>query len=260
MNPGSKPNETIYTYSEAELQGVLAALEEAARSATRTRSSATRASARWMPTSSRRRRWTAATAPCAGCGIGDAENAGAGVRAAHGQRRRAAQGVHHRQLRRARARPHRRVAGSAIGRWAVTDASVRCRADVLVQVEDVVRVVRVLERGQPGQLRGRVCPPHARPAPSSPSDVDVDAAGERLQRAQRPAGAPRSALVVLGGVGPPRGGDELERRVAVAERRRVVGHVGDRAAVRLQADGRQHAVAGRAATSASMPSSGSARK
>jgi DNA gyrase subunit B len=31
MNPGSKPNETIYTYSEAELQGVLAALKKAGK-------------------------------------------------------------------------------------------------------------------------------------------------------------------------------------------------------------------------------------
>ena len=28
MNPGSKPNEVIYTYSEAELQGVLKGLEK----------------------------------------------------------------------------------------------------------------------------------------------------------------------------------------------------------------------------------------
>ena len=28
MNPGTKPNETIYTYSEAELQGVLATLKK----------------------------------------------------------------------------------------------------------------------------------------------------------------------------------------------------------------------------------------
>jgi DNA gyrase subunit B len=31
MNPGSKPNETIYTYSEAELQGVLAALKKSGK-------------------------------------------------------------------------------------------------------------------------------------------------------------------------------------------------------------------------------------
>lgn len=31
MNPGSKPNETIYTYSEKELQGVLAALKKAGK-------------------------------------------------------------------------------------------------------------------------------------------------------------------------------------------------------------------------------------
>jgi DNA gyrase subunit B len=31
MNPGAKPNETIYTYSEAELQGVLAQLKKQGR-------------------------------------------------------------------------------------------------------------------------------------------------------------------------------------------------------------------------------------
>jgi DNA gyrase subunit B len=31
MNPGSKPNETVYTYSEAELQGVLAGLKKTGR-------------------------------------------------------------------------------------------------------------------------------------------------------------------------------------------------------------------------------------
>jgi len=31
MNPGSKPNETVYTYSEAELQGVLASLKKSGR-------------------------------------------------------------------------------------------------------------------------------------------------------------------------------------------------------------------------------------
>ncbi len=31
MNPGTKPNETLYTYSEAELQGVLAALKKSGR-------------------------------------------------------------------------------------------------------------------------------------------------------------------------------------------------------------------------------------
>jgi len=31
INPGSKPNETIYTYSEAELQGVLATLKRSNR-------------------------------------------------------------------------------------------------------------------------------------------------------------------------------------------------------------------------------------
>jgi DNA gyrase subunit B len=31
LNPGSKPNETIYTYSEAELNGVLAGLKKQGR-------------------------------------------------------------------------------------------------------------------------------------------------------------------------------------------------------------------------------------
>ena len=31
MNPGSKPNETVYTYSEKELDGVLAALKKAGK-------------------------------------------------------------------------------------------------------------------------------------------------------------------------------------------------------------------------------------
>jgi len=31
MNPGSKPNETIYTYSEAELHGVLAGLKRSGK-------------------------------------------------------------------------------------------------------------------------------------------------------------------------------------------------------------------------------------
>ncbi len=66
QNPGTKPNDIVYTYSETELQTVLAGLKRAGGSATRTRSSATRASVRWMPTSSRRRRWTGADGPCDG--------------------------------------------------------------------------------------------------------------------------------------------------------------------------------------------------
>ena len=99
MNPGTKPNETIYTYSRA---GAARAAGEARRrraSAGRSRSSATRASARWMPISSRRRRWTAPDALLRRVRMEDAEAAGERVRAADGQRGRPAQGVHHRLVR-----------------------------------------------------------------------------------------------------------------------------------------------------------------
>ena len=50
VNPSKGKNEYVYTYSDAELRGRLADLSARA-SAARTRSSATRASARWTPTS-----------------------------------------------------------------------------------------------------------------------------------------------------------------------------------------------------------------
>ena len=99
MNPGTKPNETIYTYSEAELHALLAR-SRSRTGAGRSPCSATRASARWMPISSRRPPWTAAAARCAACAFEDAEIAGGRLRAADGQRGRAAQGVHRRRLRR----------------------------------------------------------------------------------------------------------------------------------------------------------------
>src|SRR6266567_9284531 len=88
--------------------------------------------------------------------------------------------------------------------------------DVLVEVEDVVRVVRVLQRRQSGQLLGRV-----RAAdtcrPLVVQSVDVRPAGEGVERAAVPACRCDPGLVLVRAV-PPRGADELERGVAVAER------------------------------------------
>ena len=82
-----KANEVIYTYSEAEMRRTMASLEQAGQE-DQSRCSATRASARWMPTSWPRRRWTRATAPCARSRRATLELRRAGVRAAHGRRRR----------------------------------------------------------------------------------------------------------------------------------------------------------------------------
>ena len=68
MNPGSKPNETIYTYSEQELHALLGEARASRASGGRSRCSATRASARWMPISSRRPRWIEPAARCDACG------------------------------------------------------------------------------------------------------------------------------------------------------------------------------------------------
>ena len=64
VNPGSKANEIIYTYSEAEMRTHHGVAGQA-RQEDQARCSATRAWARWMPTSSPRPPWTRATAPCA---------------------------------------------------------------------------------------------------------------------------------------------------------------------------------------------------
>ena len=63
---GGRKNEYVYTYSEAELRRDAEEAGQAPASGTRTTSSGTRASARWTPTSWRRRRWTRGTARCAG--------------------------------------------------------------------------------------------------------------------------------------------------------------------------------------------------
>ena len=62
---GGKKNEYVYTYSDAEMQRRLAELERKGKRV-KMPPSATRASARWMPTSWPRRRWTRGNAPCGG--------------------------------------------------------------------------------------------------------------------------------------------------------------------------------------------------
>src|SRR4051794_21609329 len=102
-------------------------------------------------------------------------------------------------------------------------------ADVLVQVEDVGRVVRRLQRNQPLQLGRReraadrvaVQRVHVRPV--------------RVWRQRRGVFPdPSDPGLVLGRVVPARRGDELEQRVPMTEGRVLIRYVGDRTAVRLQ--------------------------
>ena len=88
-----------------------------------------------------------------------------------------------------------------------------------------------------GELRRRVRADHGAGALVA-HGVHVHAARERLERRGVAPGV-RHPVLVLGGLGPARGGHELERRVALAERAVGVGHLGDRAAVGLQAGGGQ---------------------
>src|SRR6266487_3740799 len=105
--------------------------------------------------------------------------------------------------------------------------------DVVIEVEDVARVVAVLQRGQPRQRVRAVGAPDAR-LPLVGEVVDVDAAGERLDRG---AVTPRRRhpRLVLRRVGPARHGHELDQRVAVAEGGLVVAERGDRTAIALEA-------------------------
>ena len=74
INAGQKANEMIYTYSEAELHVLLARLAKEGKR-TRSRSSATRAWAKWMPSSWRKPPWTRGTGRCARSGIDNAKQA-----------------------------------------------------------------------------------------------------------------------------------------------------------------------------------------
>ncbi len=86
VNPGSKPNETIYTYSEQELHTLLREGGRSRDGAGRNPSSATRGSARWTRTSWPRRRWTVPDGCCDACAYRMPRRSGV-FRTADGQRR-----------------------------------------------------------------------------------------------------------------------------------------------------------------------------
>ena len=117
--------------------------------------------------------------------------------------------------------------------------------DVVVEVEEVVGVVTPLERGEPGQLARAV----------RAADARLALVGEgrsrtrrwRRARSLRPSAAQRRILSPRPPPGLPRRRHELDQRIAVAGCRLVLAHLGDRAAVALEAAVREQlgiAVAG----------------
>src|SRR6266581_622806 len=100
------------------------------------------------------------------------------------------------------------------------------RLDVVIQMEEVFRVVTRLQRGQPCQLGRAVSTPHSR-LTFVGQVVDVGPTGERLHGC---AVAPsrRNPIVVLIRFRPTRAGDELNERVAMAEGGFVITDGGDR--------------------------------
>src|SRR5829696_5897855 len=98
--------------------------------------------------------------------------------------------------------------------------SARGRRDVLVEVEHVVRVVHVLERGQPGKLLARVCAANACGSFVA-HRVDVRAAGKWFER-RGASPCDRHTGLILGGLGPAGCGDVLEEGAPLAERRVLV--------------------------------------
>src|SRR3954468_14113255 len=106
--------------------------------------------------------------------------------------------------------------------------------DVVVEVEDVRRVVGVLESGQLHSLVAGVGAAYAGGSLVA-EGVHVGAGGERVELCGG-ASCGAHARRVLGGIGPLGAGDVLEACVTVAEGGRGVIGIGDRPAVGLQAD------------------------
>src|SRR4051812_42769312 len=106
--------------------------------------------------------------------------------------------------------------------------------DVVIEVEDVRRVVGVLEGGQPRSLLLGVGAAYAGGSLVA-EGVHVGAGGERVELCGG-ASCGAHARRVLGGIGPLGAGDVLEARVTMAKGGRVVIGIGDRPTVGLQAD------------------------
>ena len=139
----------------------------------RSRCSATRASARWTPTSWPRPRWTRATARCGGSPLRDARGGRAGLRAAHGQRRRArARTSSSTSAARARPRAHRRL------------SQIRLHSEVAAAVagapELAEDVVRRPWSGPGGQMSATV--DHDEPHVEGEESTELEA-GDRPQAA-----------------------------------------------------------------------------
>src|SRR5256885_17175289 len=101
-------------------------------------------------------------------------------------------------------------------------------------MEDLPRVVFVFQRGQPRKLVRRICATQPFGAFVA-KRIDVLASGERIESRSR---TPRKgdSSVVFGRVRPPARGDVFEGGVSEGERGLLIWHLGDRAAIRLQAD------------------------
>src|ERR1700716_1892971 len=101
-------------------------------------------------------------------------------------------------------------------------------------MEDVLRVIFVFERGQPRQLIRRIRASHPFGAFIA-ERIDVLASGERIESRRRTP-RERDSSVILRRIVPLARGDVFEGGVAEGERGVLIGYLGDRAAVRLQAD------------------------
>src|SRR5256885_12902477 len=104
-------------------------------------------------------------------------------------------------------------------------------------MEHVLRVIFVLERGQFRKLLRRIGATYSFGALVA-EGIDILSSGERIE-CRRRTPRERLASLVLRGVRPSAPGDVFERGVSEGERGLLVWHLGDRAAVRLQADVRE---------------------